>query len=343
MLEVAGLDVTFGTARGDVRSVRKLALAIAPGEIVALVGESGSGKSATSLAITGLLPGNARVDGSIRLDGAELAGLDEAAHARYRGSGVAIVFQNPMSSLNPVLKVKTQMRDVVRTHDRALRAREQVRRRSTDLLSRCGLVDVNRVMNSYPHELSGGMRQRVAIALALACKPKLLIADEPTTALDVTIQAGILDLLQSLRSELGMSILLITHDLGVVARLCDRTATMYAGEIVETATTERILSNPQHPYTARLIDACLRPDQRRSGALRTIRGSMVDLVDLPVGCSFAERCIYVEDQCREQAPRLEPIAAGGAARCWVSMRGDLPEQAPLEIETAGAEATGVHG
>jgi oligopeptide/dipeptide ABC transporter ATP-binding protein len=341
LLQLSSLEVSFSTPRGDVRSVRKIDLTIAPGEIVALVGESGSGKSATALAIMDLLPANARVRGSIRLDGTELVGLSEDRRARYRGSGIAIVFQNPMSSLNPVLKIARQISDVVRTHDRSMRDGEQIRRRCADLLERCGLTDVGRVLNAYPHELSGGMRQRVAIALALACNPMLLIADEPTTALDVTIQAGILDLLQSLRAELGMSILLITHDLGVVARLCDRTATMYAGEIVEAAGTERILSRPQHPYTARLIDACVRPDQRISGVLRTIPGSMADLVNLPAGCTFADRCTYVEDNCREHAPPFERVQAGGSARCWVSLRGDLPEPPPIDLEANAVSPSGM--
>lgn len=338
VLAITDLDVTFNTSRGPVRSVRKVSVAIAPGEIVALVGESGSGKSATALAITGLLAPNADVRGSVKLDGTELVGLSDDARAQYRGKGVAIVFQNPMSSLNPVLKIKAQLSDVIRTHDPARRGREQILSRCVDLLSRCGLSDTARVLQSYPHELSGGMRQRVAIALALACNPKVLIADEPTTALDVTIQAGILDLLQSLRTELGMSILLITHDLGVVARLCDRTATMYAGQIVETAQTERILSSPQHPYTVRLIDACLRPDQRTNRLLRTIPGSMVDLATLPAGCTFADRCDYVEAMCREQEPRLLPVQADGVARCWVSQRGELPANAPMTTGVSGAGA-----
>ena len=341
LLELAGLDVSFSTPRGDVHAVRKVDLAVGAGEIVALVGESGSGKSATALAIMGLLPSNTHVRGSICLDGTDVAGLDEKQRARYRGSAAAIVFQNPMSSLSPVLKIKKQMSDVVRTHDRTLRDRDHVRSRCAELLLRCGLAQTDRVLNAYPHELSGGMRQRVAIALAVACSPRLLIADEPTTALDVTIQAGILDLLQSLRDELGMSILLITHDLGVVARLCDRTATMYAGEIVETGETERVLSRPQHPYTARLIDACLRPDQRTSGMLRTIPGAMADLANLPAGCAFADRCIYAEAECREHAPPLGPVQAGGSSRCWVSLRGDLPEPESVEVTAHTAASGGV--
>jgi peptide/nickel transport system ATP-binding protein len=265
LLEVDAVSVTMSTHDGDRRILDGVSLAVEPGNVVGVVGESGSGKTITALAVADLLPPGARVDGLIALEGRSLLELDQSERDKLRGSGIAMVFQDPMSSLNPVISVKRQMVSVLSVHRG--HSRKKALETARALLMQVGLTDTERVLKSYPHELSGGMCQRVMIALALACRPRLLIADEPTTALDVTVQAEIIALLQRLAVEENLSILFISHDLGVVSKLCSRIVVMYAGQVVETGTTAEILSSPAHPYTRALLN-CI-PELDQVGVLRS--------------------------------------------------------------------------
>ncbi|WP_433531387.1 ABC transporter ATP-binding protein [Micromonospora sp. CA-263727] len=314
-LRVRGLDVTFTTRRGDLPAVRGVDLDIAAGEVLVLLGESGSGKSVTARAVMGLLDGP-----GVRLDAAEIrvAGHDIASGhpedvRRLRGSTMALVFQDALSALNPVLSIGDQLGEVFRLHRGA--SRRQARAEAVELLRLVGIPAPDRRVRDFPHQFSGGMRQRILIAMAVALGPRLLIADEPTTALDVTVQAQILDLIDRLRAELGMGVLLITHDLGVAAELADRVAVMYAGRIVETGTVAEILDAPAHPYTAALLRSV--PDLADPGeALRPIPGSPPNLAALPTGCAFHPRCPRADDTCRQTRPPRRPLArAGRTAAC----------------------------
>lgn len=312
-LEIAGLTVSFQTRRaaGTVRVVREVDLAVAPGEVMALVGESGCGKSLTALAALGLLPDGFQATGSIRLNGAELLGLDENALSRLRGNRIAMVFQEPMTALNPVMSVGRQVAEVVERHrglDRRA-ALAQVAR----LFDRVRLPDARARLRAYPFELSGGQRQRVMIAMALACGPSVLIADEPTTALDVTVQAQILDLMLGLVEEAGMALLLITHDLGVVAEMADRVAVMYAGRIVETAPVRSLFSSPAHPYTAALFES-LPSAATPNRPLASIPGSVPNPAAVAGGCAFAPRCRHSRDDCAV-SPSLRDRNSGHAVAC----------------------------
>ena len=284
LLEVRDLRTSFETGRGVVTAVDGVSFDIGAGEIVGLVGESGSGKTATAQSIMQLLPRSARVTGSIRLGDVDLAALDRERLRRARGDEIAMVFQDPMTSLNPVLTIGTHFIDVLRAHGRVTRAAALAR--GTELLQLVGMTDPPLRLRQYPHQLSGGMRQRVMIALALANEPTLLIADEPTTALDVTIQAGILDLLVDLRDRLGMSILLVTHDLGVVARTCDRVLVMYRGRVVEAGRVADVLRDPGHPYTAALLGSSIPADLSRDVRLPVIDAADPSLLADPVGDPF---------------------------------------------------------
>ena len=304
MLSVQDLSVEFGLkGERSVRAVDNVSLEIRPGEHVGLVGESGSGKSVTSLAIMGLLPKRGvRTSGSVKYEGRELLGLSRKAMSSLRGSEIAMVFQDPMSSLNPVVTIGVQLTEVIRQHNDVSKA--ESRNRAGDLLRKVGIPDPVRRLREYPHQMSGGMRQRILIAIALACEPKLLIADEPTTALDVTIQAQVLEVLKELVSDTGAALLMITHDLGVVAGLCDRVNVMYSGRIVESTTREVLFDQPRHPYTGGLLGSIPRLDSPRGEPLRAIPGSPTNTLPWSEGCAFAPRCANAEERCRTEPPDL---------------------------------------
>ncbi|MDB4974133.1 MAG: Oligopeptide transport ATP-binding protein OppD [Myxococcaceae bacterium] len=316
LLEIRDLAVSFRTESGAVRALDGVSIDVPRGRTVGLVGESGSGKSVTSLAIMGLLPRPAaRIDkGSIKFQGRELTGLGERALREIRGRHIGMIFQEPMTSLNPVFSVGFQISEALRAHRRISRA--EARTRAIALLDRVGIPAAKDRIDSYPHQLSGGMRQRVMIAIALAGEPELLIADEPTTALDVTIQAQILDLLGTLQRDLGMSVLLITHDLGVVAEHAHDVVVMYAGKIVERADTSQLIEAPLHPYTRGLLESVpsYAGNQGRS-RLATIAGSVPELSKLPAGCRFADRCARVEADCSLSDPPLLAFAGDRSAAC----------------------------
>ncbi len=315
LLEVENLNVTFGRkGTKKVRAVDGLSFTVAPGETVGLVGESGCGKSVTSLAIMGLLPSRGvTVSGEVRLEGRSLLGLPQRQLRDMRGSEMAMIFQDPQSSLNPVVPIGIQVTEVLVRH-RDLKA-DAARKEAVELLDRVGIPDPTRRLKEYPHQLSGGMRQRALIAMALACSPKVLIADEPTTALDVTIQAQILELLKALVTETGTALLMITHDLGVVAGLCDRVNVLYAGRVIESAERRELFARGRHPYTAGLLASVPRLDAPRGAALLPIRGSARDVIAWPDGCAFAPRCDFVIDACLGQPPELTDVDASHQLRC----------------------------
>ena len=314
LLVVEDLAVSFGRAGRQVRVLDGVSFAIEPGEILGVVGESGSGKTVTALAVARLLGEQGTIErGRILLDGRDLAALSAEEMTDVRGRELAMVFQEPMTSLNPLLRAGFQVAEVLMEHlglDRA-----EAMRRAVTLLDQVGIADAPRRAEAYPHQLSGGMRQRVMIAMALACKPKLLIADEPTTALDVTIQAQILALLRDLRERTGAAILLITHDLGVIAETVDRVLVMYAGEIVEEAPVERLFSAPAHPYTRLLLRSIPSVEAKRR-TLEAIAGAPPSPRRFPSGCRFHPRCPLSVGLCAEQSPSREPAAGGGMVRCW---------------------------
>jgi len=315
LLAIESLDVGFNATEGRAASaVRDLSFDVERGETVALVGESGCGKSVTALALMGLLPAEARVRGRIRFDGElDLLTLEERAWRRLRGRRLGMVFQEPAAALNPVLSVGSQIVEALRAH-RPLSKRAALIE-AERLLERVAMPDPARRLGSYPHQLSGGQRQRVMLAIALACGPDLLIADEPTTALDVTVQAQVVELLRRLRRELGLTILLITHDLALVAETCDRVLVMYAGELVEEAPIEELFSEPAHPYTRALLEALPRPG---SGELpRAIPGRVPEPENRPPGCTFAPRCPRAWELCHERAPESFGLGSGRSARCWL--------------------------
>ncbi|MFD0783650.1 ABC transporter ATP-binding protein, partial [Micromonospora azadirachtae] len=289
VLEVRDLSVAFRTEGGTVSAVDRVSLDLAPGEIVGMVGESGCGKSVTAMSIAGLLPGSARVTGSVRLQGTELVGARESVLRRVRGKDIAYIFQEPMTSLNPVLTVGRQIGEVLQVHERM--SGRAARARAVELLSLVGIPSAATRVDNYPHQLSGGMRQRVMIAMAVACGPKVLVADEPTTALDVTVQAGILQVLRDLRDRLGTSILIITHDLGVIADIADRVVVMYAGRVVERAPVADLFAFPYHQYTAGLLSASPTPGVHAgTQRLQEIPGLVPVLSTQPDACTFADRC-----------------------------------------------------
>jgi oligopeptide/dipeptide ABC transporter ATP-binding protein len=313
LLEVRGLSVRFRTVAGLVNAVNGLDLTIRAGEIVGLVGESGSGKSVSSRAIMGLLPPRtSRVEGSIRLEGDELVGLPESSYRRIRGERVAMIFQDPLTALDPLYKAGEQVAEALRFHFGLSRA--DARTRVIQLFASVGLSDPAAVVERYPHELSGGMRQRVMIAMALAGEPELLIADEPTTALDVTVQAQILELMRSLVRDRGMALLLITHDLGVVRELCERAIVLYAGRVVEEAPVSQLLLSPHHPYTSGL-GASIPSIFERRRRLPQIQGTPPDPATLPPGCPFEPRCPVAVERCRTEEPALLETGPGRRSAC----------------------------
>ncbi|MGH8774438.1 MAG: ABC transporter ATP-binding protein [Jiangellaceae bacterium] len=321
LLDVRGLEVAFTRkGRRDVRAVDGVSFTVAAGETVGIVGESGSGKSVTSLAVMGLLPRRGvRVSGQVWFDGDDLLTLPRDRMRDIRGQDIAMVFQDPMSSLNPVVPIGIQVTEVLECHqgmkgDTATTA-------ATDLLDRVGIPDPNRRLKEYPHQLSGGMRQRALIAMALACRPRLLIADEPTTALDVTIQAQILELLKALVRDSGAALVLITHDLGVVAGLCDTVHVMYAGKVVESAPRHELFGEPRHPYTGGLLASVPRLDAPRGAALHPIPGSPTDVRPWTHGCAFAPRCGNRVEPCLQDTPALE-TSLERTLRCFNPLRAD---------------------
>ncbi|HZN79409.1 MAG TPA: ABC transporter ATP-binding protein [Mycobacterium sp.] len=316
ILKVDDLNVSFATEDGVVQAVGGVSFELRAGEVLAIVGESGSGKSVTAQTITGLTrASNARITGTVTYRGRELNGLEDDELRDVRGEQIAMVFQDPMSSLNPVYRVGDQITEMIRAH-RDLSKREAADR-AVELLRSVGIPNPERRVRHYPHEFSGGMRQRVMIAMALALEPDVLIADEPTTALDVTVQAQILRLLDQLNRDRDLAIILITHDLGVVAEIADRVLVMYAGQIVENATLDETFYDPQHPYTWGLLGSLMRLDQTRGARLAQIPGQPPSLLAPPKGCRFAPRCPHEFDKCSELPP-LEPRVGGNHLdRCWL--------------------------
>jgi oligopeptide/dipeptide ABC transporter ATP-binding protein len=319
ILQVRGLKTQFFTEAGVVQAVDGIDFDVRRGEVVGLVGESGCGKSVTSLSIMRLIAQPGKIlEGQVVFDNQDLLELPESRMVDIRGNRISMIFQQPQSSLNPVFRIGDQLSEVLHIHQDV--GREAGQRRAIELLGMVGVPDPESRVKAFPHELSGGMAQRVMIAMALACVPELLIADEPTTALDVTIQAQILDLMRNLRSKMDTAIILITHDLGVVAEMCDRVNVMYAGRIVEQAPIVELFKAPKHPYTDALIGSTPMLGHADK-ELTTIPGSVPNLIDLPVGCKFAPRCVpRIQNNltiCTEQEPELKPIAPGHTVRCWL--------------------------
>ncbi len=307
------LSLAFDTETGVAKVLDRVTFSIDPGEVFGLVGETGCGKTVTALTVLRLLPSNARVEtGSVRFQGEELLSKTDAQMEQLRGTRISMVFQDPATSLNPVFTVGEQITRVVRVHENL--EKEEAAKRAVTLLKRVGLPDAASVLRSYPHELSGGMQQRVMISMALACKPKLLIADEPTTAVDVTIQAQILDLLMELQREYRLSVLLITHNLGIVAETCQRVGVMYAGTLAEVATTRDLFREPQHPYTQRLLQSLPRPDARDQ-PLASIPGNVPSLIDPPTGCRYHPRCEFAMKSCATRRPALLEHRPGHRTAC----------------------------
>jgi len=321
LLSVDDLRVSFATEEGTVQAVDGVTFSVGSGEIVAIVGESGSGKSVTAMTLMGLTRGpNARFEGSASFDGTELIKATDDQLRRVRGAGIAMVFQDPMSSLDPVYRVGSQIVEQIRVHDKKI-SKAQAMDRAVTLMERVGVPRAAERLRSYPHEFSGGMRQRVMIAMALSCSPQLLIADEPTTALDVTIQAQILDELRQLRDETGAGVILVTHDLGVVADIADRVIVMYAGRVVEQGSLDDIFYDPQHPYTWGLLGSITRIDADRSQRLPAIPGLPPSLMHAPEGCHFRPRCPHRFAKCTE-IPPLEshrPDRPESRDRCFLSV------------------------
>jgi oligopeptide transport system ATP-binding protein len=326
LLEVRKLRTSFFTADGVVHAVDNISFDIGKSEAVALVGESGSGKSVTAMSIMRLVaPPGKITGGEVRFKGTNLADLSERDMRHVRGNDIAMVFQEPMTSLNPVFKIGDQVAEAIRIHRKV--SKKEARKRAGEMLELVSIPDPIKRLDDYPHQLSGGMRQRVMIAMALSCDPELLIADEPTTALDVTIQAQIMELLASLQKRLGLAILLITHDLGVVAEFCKRVIVMYTGRIVEEAPVSELFANPAHPYTRGLLKSL--PSINRSGKrLPTIKGMVPPLIALPPGCKFNPRCPDVMPICLGNEPARMPVGEGHDARCY--LHGDLADPERLQ-------------
>ncbi len=324
LLEVKNLRTHFQQKHAVVRAVDGVSFAIERGKTLGLVGESGSGKSVTSLSLMGLVPTPPAVVSAdaMLFEGKDILHLDADARRRMRGSAMGMIFQEPMTSLNPVYTVGDQIVEAIRIHFDV--SKREARRRAIDMLRRVRIPSPEARIDSYPHEMSGGMRQRVMIGIALACEPKLLIADEPTTALDVTIQAQILELMKDIQRQTGTSILLITHDLGVVAEMADDVAVMYAGQIVESAAVKTLFDDPQHPYTIGLLGSIPRIEETRE-RLATIEGTVPNPAQFPPGCRFAPRCPFATAQCRAEMPPMRQMGPGHFAACW---------RAPVELLAA---------
>ena len=325
LVDIRHEKLSFFTPAGEVKALNDVSLFLKPGEILGIVGESGSGKSVTAYSLMGLTayPGKL-IGGDLWFNGKHINDMTEKDFRKMRGNEVSIIFQDPMTSLNPVYTIGNQIREVIRLHTD--KTKEEVNARALELLKLVGINEPEKRLKQYPHELSGGMRQRVMIAIALACEPKLLIADEPTTALDVTIQAQILELMMELKKKLDMAIILITHDLGVVAGTCDRIAVMYAGQIVECGTTDEIFYHPSHEYTKGLIASIPKLNEFDHVRLVPIEGTPVDLLNPPKGCPFAPRCKQCMKICLREMPKFRDLSESHTSRCW------LLDKAELEAE-----------
>jgi oligopeptide/dipeptide ABC transporter ATP-binding protein len=316
VLRIRDLVVEFKTETGVIRALDKISFEVMAGESLGIVGESGCGKSVTALSILKLIPSppGRIAEGSIELDGIDVVSQPEHAMRKVRGALASMIFQEPMTALNPVYTIGNQMVEIIRVHQKVSKA--EARKQAIEMLTTVNIESPEERIDQYPHELSGGMRQRVMIAMALSCSPKLLIADEPTTALDVTVQAQVMDEIKRLQQERNMGLILITHDLGVIAESCSRVVVMYCGKIIEMATTGELYQNPRHPYTRGLLDSIPRIRKEKLKSLPTIKGMVPDLADLPKGCRFADRCPKVEDRCRSEEPPLEDTEDGGKVACF---------------------------
>lgn len=317
VLEINNLKTVFKSRGQEVQAVRGVSFSVGEGEIVGLVGESGSGKSVTMKAVLGILPENAEISSdSLMLNGVDLSKLNEDEYRKMRGKDMTMIFQDPMTALNPLVKVGKQLEEVILRHSNCSKA--EAKKKAVEMLAKVGIPTPEQRVKQYPHEFSGGMRQRVLIAMALACEPKLLIADEPTTALDVTIQAQILDLLKELEGEYHTSIVLITHDMGVVATVCSKIAIMYGGLIMEAGTAEEIFYDPKHPYTKALLRAIPSLDLKEGERLQSIDGLPPSLVNPPKGCPFAERCEFATERCRTAMPEYKQFSETHRAMCFLN-------------------------
>ncbi len=316
LLTVNNLKTQFFTQDGVVKAVNGVSFQLMPGETLGIVGESGCGKSITAMSIMRLIPTppGKIVDGQVVFQGKDILKMNDEQVRSIRGNDIAMIFQDPMTSLNPVLTINRQISESLELHKGM--SKSEARQRAIDLLKMVGIPNAEQRVDQYPHQFSGGMRQRVMIAMALSCDPLVLIADEPTTALDVTIQAQILDLMRKLQQERGTAVMLITHDLGVVAGMSDRINVMYAGAVAETAETEELFANPRHPYTLGLLNSIPRLDMRTKQKLDPIRGLPPDLIDLPDMCPFSPRCDFSEEICERRAPALREVGPGHQVSCW---------------------------
>ncbi|WP_175615848.1 ABC transporter ATP-binding protein [Piscibacillus halophilus] len=315
LLDVKNLVTSFRTADGDLTAVREVSFSVEQGETLCIVGESGCGKSITSLSVMQLLPKNGKIkSGSIQFNGQELTDLTDEEMRQLRGNEIAMIFQEPMTALNPVFTIGFQIREPLKIHEGL--SKKAAHQKGIELLKQVGIPSPEKRMNQYPHELSGGMRQRVMIAIALACNPKLLIADEPTTALDVTIQSQILDLIDDLKKRFNMGVVMITHDMGVVAEVADRVMVMYSGEKIEEADVETIFNHPQHPYTKGLLQSVPNVDDKEHH-LEPIPGSLPSLKENISGCRFYDRCEFATEKCRTQSPPKFEASEGHVVRCWL--------------------------
>ncbi|MDT4923504.1 MAG: glutathione transport system ATP-binding protein [Pseudonocardiales bacterium] len=339
LLVVDNLSVSFPTDDGVVQAVRGVSYTVRSGESMGIVGESGSGKSVSSMAVMGLLPKNARITGSVKFRGRELIGLNEKEYAQVRGDRIAMIFQDPLTSLNPVYSIGFQIAEAVLAHNDV--SKQAALERAVELLGIVGIPFPEQRINNYPHELSGGMRQRVVIAIGMANNPDVIIADEPTTALDVTVQAQVLEALEAARAETGAALILITHDLGVIAGHAERISVMYAGKLVETGTTEDVFYRPRMPYTLGLLGSLPRLDESEHERLTPIKGSPPSLLNLPPGCPFTPRCPLAEDICDREEPELLDVeGVGHAAACHFRNRVAEVEAADLFGTDAGDTIAG---
>lgn len=322
LLDIKNERLSFFTPAGEVKALNDVSFSMKQGEVLGIVGESGSGKSVTAYSLMGLtaFPGKL-IGGTLHFNGHEVEKMNEKEFRKMRGEEVSIIFQDPMTSLNPVYTIGNQIVEMVRLHTD--KDKKQAQERAKELLELVGINEPEKRLKQYPHELSGGMRQRVMIAIALACEPKLLIADEPTTALDVTIQAQILELMMELRQKMGMSIIMITHDLGVVASMCEKIAVMYAGKIVEYGTTDEIFYNPQHEYTKGLINSIPKLNQKEKERLVPIEGSPVDMLNPPAGCPFAPRCRSCMKICLREMPPRTDLSDTHYTQCWLLQKAEF--------------------